>query len=129
MSDPRPVKLEKACAHIRHKLMYSETSHAVRGMVDDSSDTRVFFCVKTFEALGLAPESVLIYDMEAYRTGEAACRAGVLAFLSAWTARLHDRGYLSGFYSSMSSGVADQVANYHTVGYARPDHLDFAIGW
>ena len=52
MSDPPPVKLQKACAHIRHKLMYSETSHTVRGMVDDSSDTRVFFCIKTFEALG-----------------------------------------------------------------------------
>jgi hypothetical protein len=77
-------------------------------------------------ALGLARESVLIYDMEAYRTGDAACRTGVLAFLNAWTARLHDLGYLSGFYSSMSSGVADQVANYNAVGYARPDYLDFA---
>jgi hypothetical protein len=52
MSETPPVKLQPACAHIRHKLMYSETSHAVRGMVDDSSDTRVFFCVRTFEALG-----------------------------------------------------------------------------
>ncbi|MHC5007060.1 MAG: hypothetical protein ACYTGF_06845 [Planctomycetota bacterium] len=52
MSDPPPVKLETACAHIRHKLMYCAKSHAARGMVDDSSDTRVFFCVKTFEALG-----------------------------------------------------------------------------
>jgi hypothetical protein len=77
-------------------------------------------------ALGLAPESVLIYDMEAYRTGDAACRAGVLSFLSAWTARLHDLGYLSGCYSSMDSGVADQIASYNATGYARPDYLDFA---
>jgi hypothetical protein len=52
MNDPPPVKLQKACAHIRHKLMYSEKSHAVRGMVDDSSDTTVFFCIKTFDGLG-----------------------------------------------------------------------------
>jgi hypothetical protein len=52
MSDPRPVELETACAHIRHKFMYCAKSHAVRGMVDDSSDTRIFFCVKTFEGLG-----------------------------------------------------------------------------
>jgi hypothetical protein len=52
MNDPPPVKLQRACAHIRHKLMYSEKSHAVRGMVDDSSDTRVFFCIKTFDGLG-----------------------------------------------------------------------------
>jgi hypothetical protein len=77
-------------------------------------------------AIGLAAESVLIYDMEAYATGNATCRAGVLAFMSAWTARLHDHGYLSGFYSSMSSGVADQVANYNAPGYVRPDFLDFA---
>jgi hypothetical protein len=77
-------------------------------------------------ALALAAQSVLIYDMEAYAAGDAACRAGVLAFMSAWTARLHDLGYLSGFYSSLGSGVADQVANYAAPGYVRPDYLDFA---
>jgi Rv2525c-like, glycoside hydrolase-like domain/FG-GAP-like repeat len=77
-------------------------------------------------ALGLPRESVLIYDMEGYQTTDAVCRAGVLAFMSAWSARLHDLGYLSGFYSSISSGVADQVANYHAAGYVRPDYLDFA---
>ncbi|GID97377.1 hypothetical protein Adi01nite_67890 [Amorphoplanes digitatis] len=77
-------------------------------------------------ALGLAAQSVLIYDMEAYKNGDAACRSGVLAFMGAWTARLHDLGYLSGFYSSMGSGVADQVANYAVPGYVRPDYIDFA---
>ncbi|MET8154440.1 glycoside hydrolase domain-containing protein [Actinoplanes sp. NPDC049668] len=77
-------------------------------------------------ALGLAADSVLIYDMEAYRTDDAACREGVLSFMSAWTARLHDNDYLSGFYSSMSSGVADQVNAYNRAGYVRPDYLDFA---
>ena len=77
-------------------------------------------------ALGLARESALIYDMEAYGTDDAACRTGVLNFMSAWTARLHDYGYVSGFYGSMGSGVADQVANYSAPGYVRPDFLDFA---
>jgi glycoside hydrolase-like protein/VCBS repeat protein len=76
--------------------------------------------------LGLAPQSVLIYDMEAYRTDDVACKRGVLAFMNAWTARLHDLGYLSGFYSSMGSGGADQVANYAAPGYLRPDYVDFA---
>lgn len=78
------------------------------------------------QALGLARESVLIYDMEAYRTDDAACRAGVLAFVSAWSSRLHDLGYLSGFYSSLSSGVADQVRVYPDPAYVSPDVLDFA---
>jgi hypothetical protein len=78
------------------------------------------------QAIGLPRDSVLIYDMEAYRTDDPACRAGVLAFIGAWTTRLHDHAYLSGFYSSMGSGVADQVANYAAPGYAHPDYLDFA---
>ncbi|MEU4695191.1 glycoside hydrolase domain-containing protein [Actinoplanes sp. NPDC023714] len=78
------------------------------------------------KAIGLARESVLIYDMEAYRTNDAACRAGVLAFMKGWSARLHDHGYFSGFYSSVSSGVADQVAVYTKAGYVKPDYMDFA---
>jgi hypothetical protein len=77
-------------------------------------------------ALGLGPESVLIFDMEAYRTGDAACTTAVLQFMGAWTHRLHDLGYLSGFYSSLGSGVADQIANYNATWYTRPDYLDFA---
>lgn len=76
--------------------------------------------------LGLARQSVLIYDMEAYRTNDPACRRGVLDFMNGWTSRLHDLSYFSGFYSSVGSGVADQVANYSVAGYARPDYLDFA---
>ncbi|MEU4642310.1 glycoside hydrolase domain-containing protein [Micromonospora sp. NPDC023814] len=76
--------------------------------------------------LGLPRESVLFYDMEDYDGGDAACTTAVLTFMSAWTARLHDQGYLSGFYSSVARGVADQVAAYDTPGYVRPDYLDFA---
>jgi hypothetical protein len=54
-------------------------------------------------ALGLAEQSVLIHDRQAYRTDDPLCRAGVPAFLSAWTIRLHDLGYLSGFHSSIGS--------------------------
>jgi Domain of unknown function (DUF1906)/FG-GAP-like repeat len=76
--------------------------------------------------LGLARQSVLIYDMEAYRTDDVACRKGVLAFMNGWTARLHDNGYFSGYYSSVSSGIKDQVANWNAPGYSRPDYVDFA---
>ncbi|MDI6097150.1 DUF1906 domain-containing protein [Actinoplanes sp. NEAU-A12] len=82
--------------------------------------------VRQAVALGLSKESVLIYDMESYRTNDAACRDGVLQFMSAWTARLHDFGYFSGYYSSAASGIADQVAVYNQPGYVRPDYIDFA---
>ncbi len=78
------------------------------------------------KALGLSPNSVLIYDMEAYDTTNASCKAGVLAFMGAWTSRLHALSYASGFYSSAGSGIADQVETYTKLGYARPDYVDFA---
>jgi hypothetical protein len=78
------------------------------------------------KALGLISQSTIVYDMEAYTVGDAACKAGVLAFMGAWSARLHALGYLSGFYSSMGSGGADQVANYAAANYVRPDYIDFA---
>ena len=99
-------------------IVNSQAAAMGRAAADDAA-TRA-------RALGLARDSVLIYDMEAYRTDDAACRAGVLAFMNAWTARLHDQAYASGFYSSMSSGVADQVANYTNAMYVHPDYLDFA---
>lgn len=76
--------------------------------------------------LGLPRDSVLVYDMEDYSGGDAACTTAVTTFMSAWTSRLHDLGYLSGFYSSMARGVPDQVAAYDTAGYVRPDYVHFA---
>jgi hypothetical protein len=52
MMEDSNVKLETCCKHLRHKMMYCDARHAPRGQVDDSSDTRVFFCVKTGDALG-----------------------------------------------------------------------------
>ncbi|GAA2648953.1 glycoside hydrolase domain-containing protein [Paractinoplanes durhamensis] len=77
-------------------------------------------------SLGLAKNSVLIYDMESYTTTDTTCRAGVLNFMNGWTARLHNLSYFSGYYSSVSSGIADQVAQYNVPGYAKPDYIDFA---
>jgi hypothetical protein len=76
--------------------------------------------------LGLGRDSALIFDMEAYNPNDAACTAVVNTFMDAWTRRLHELGFLSGFYSSMNSGVRDQVIAYAGANYAHPDYLDFA---
>ncbi len=52
MNDETPLKLKPCCLHMRHKLMYVDERHQSPGQVDDSSDTRVFFCVQTQDALG-----------------------------------------------------------------------------
>ncbi|MHC4414705.1 MAG: hypothetical protein ACYS0G_05420 [Planctomycetota bacterium] len=68
MDDQRPVKLQVSCRHIRHKLMYVDERQTVPGLVDDSSDTRVFFCVKTQESLGPDSEPVSPDDCVAGRS-------------------------------------------------------------
>jgi hypothetical protein len=78
------------------------------------------------QALGLAAGSTIFSDIEAYDHANLACRTAVLTYQSRWTARLHDYGFLSGFYSSLGSGVADQVAVYGSTAYVRPDYLWFA---
>jgi hypothetical protein len=73
------------------------------------------------QAVGIAPGNPIFDDMESYRRG-ARNSAAVLAFLSAWTAELHARGYVSGVYSSANSGITDLVAQYGT-GYTEPDQI------
>ncbi|MBM7787898.1 glycoside hydrolase domain-containing protein [Tenggerimyces flavus] len=75
--------------------------------------------------LGIVPGSVLYNDMESYDRG-GSCSTAVLSFLAGWTDELHARGYLSGVYSSVSTGIADLVANYSSSAYTRPDHVFFA---
>ena len=58
----RPVKLHISCMNIRHKLMYVDERHAQRGMIDINSETRVYWCSKTQDALGPDGESVTPAD-------------------------------------------------------------------
>jgi Domain of unknown function (DUF1906) len=62
--------------------------------------------------------------MESYpanKTGAA------LRFLSAWTKALHRLGYLSGVYSSSSSGVVDLARQYSGHQYVMPDTIFDAL--
>ncbi|MGW4381078.1 glycoside hydrolase domain-containing protein [Kitasatospora sp. NPDC004531] len=77
--------------------------------------------INNASALGLSPGSVLYYDMEAYSSTYS---SKVLAFESAWTERLHARGYRSAIYSSSDSGIAD-LAN-HASSWTMPDVVFFA---
>ena len=78
---------------------------------------------------GLGKGTPIYFDMESYNNSEANCRNAVLTFLDTWTRELHDRGYVSGVYSSASSGVTDLVTNTVIGGHplAEPDALWFAL--
>ncbi len=77
--------------------------------------------VSRASAVGIGPGSPIYFDMEAYTRGPSASNA-TLTFLASWTSRLHALGYVSGVYSSSSSGIAD-LASQAGTGYSEPDDI------
>ena len=73
------------------------------------------------QALGIGTGNPIYFDMENY-TRTTAATATVLTFLEAWTEQLHASGYLSGVYSSASSGITDLVGQAGT-SYVEPDDI------
>lgn len=73
------------------------------------------------QSLGIGTGNPIYFDMEGYKR-TAAVSAAVLAFLQAWTQQLHLSGYLSGVYSSGSSGITDLASEVGT-GYLEPDDI------
>lgn len=62
--------------------------------------------VAAAKALGIVEKSTLWYDLEGYDNSNTDCRESALTFLSGWTQKLHELGYVSGVYSSAGSGIA-----------------------
>lgn len=72
-------------------------------------------------SVAMGPGSPIYFDMEGYsRTSSSS--AATLAFLEAWTEKLHTLGYSSGVYSSGASGIADLGDEVGT-GYVLPDNI------
>lgn len=69
--------------------------------------------------LGLAlPDgsgTVIYYDLEAYGGTDPTCRNAAKAFMSGWTARLHEVGSESGVYGSGCSSALGDFANIDNV--------------
>jgi len=72
-------------------------------------------------AVAMGPGSPIYFDMESYSQTSSAT-AATLAFLEAWTKKLHSLGYLSGVYSSSASGIED-LAGQIGSGYELPDQI------
>lgn len=77
--------------------------------------------VADVQAIGIGTGNPVYFDMEAYAETSAA-RNATLAFLEAWTRKLHALGYVSGVYSSSASGIADLASRLGS-GYAEPDDV------
>ncbi|MGR8010689.1 glycoside hydrolase domain-containing protein [Streptomyces hypolithicus] len=81
--------------------------------------------VTAAQNLGIPAGSAIYSDIEGYAS-TSSCKAAVLSYLSGWTDQLHAQGYLSGVYSSASSGIRDAAAEYDNPAYTRVDHIWFA---
>jgi hypothetical protein len=77
--------------------------------------------VEEASAVAMGPGSPIYFDMESY-TQTSSATAATLAFLEAWTKKLHALGYLSGVYSSSASGIEDLAGQVGT-GYELPDAI------
>ncbi len=42
----------QTCLNLRHKLMYVDIDHMTPGLVDDSSETRIFWCQVSQDSRG-----------------------------------------------------------------------------
>ena len=79
--------------------------------------------------LGLPAGSTLWYDLEGgFDVADDDCRRSALRFLSGWTLALHDLGYRSGVYSSVSAGIhaLDNADSLSPGSYAMPDQVWYA---
>lgn len=78
--------------------------------------------------LGIAEKSTLWYDLEHFDINQTDCRESALAFVHAWTRRLHNLGYVAGFYSGASSGITmvDQARQDPANTWTLPDRIWFA---
>jgi hypothetical protein len=92
------------------------SSKAAQQGVEAASDA-----VEEAAEIGMGPGSPIYFDMEAY-TRTTSSSSAVLTFLSSWTNQLHTLGYVSGVYSSSSSGIAD-LARAIGSSYTLPDHI------
>jgi hypothetical protein len=116
-----PIELDNQapCGTRTPKMSYDPATARSQGA------SRATSAVNAARALGIPAGSAIYNDIEHYPSNEA-CRAAVLSYLSGWTERLHALGYLSGMYSSGSSGVLDLCNAYNDTRYTRVDHLFFA---
>jgi hypothetical protein len=98
-----------SCAIIRRSDAKEQGRAAARDAIGDA------------RALGMGSGTPIYFDMEHYARSSTNSRTA-LRFEEAWTARLHKDGYVSGVYSSASSGIRDLVSRYGS-SYLEPDDI------
>jgi hypothetical protein len=103
---PTWVGPQAPCSKYRYRISYDPQISYLQGQAEADS------AIKASGQIGLLGGSIIYYDVESYVEGSnnQTCRDAMSSFLTGWTERLHNKGYLSGAYgSSYSSYIADWV--------------------
>ncbi|MGO9971426.1 MAG: glycoside hydrolase domain-containing protein [Solirubrobacteraceae bacterium] len=77
--------------------------------------------VRDAQSIGIPPGNPIYDDMEPF-SASSASTAAVLAFLSAWSAELHNDGYVAGVYGSADSVITDLVGELGA-SFEEPDDI------
>ncbi|HEV3362096.1 MAG TPA: DUF1906 domain-containing protein [Pseudonocardiaceae bacterium] len=105
------------CTTIKNATLIDPADAAAQGSAEAAS------AVATAQSFGYGRGTPIYFDMEGYSRSNTSCGQAVTTFLGGWTEGLHAAGYLSGVYSSASSGIADLAALYANPDYQRPDDV------
>lgn len=116
---PIDVGRQAPCSNFSNKMSSDPVTARAQGVSAANAS------VTAAQNLGIPAGSALYSDIEGY-TSTASCKAAVMSYVSGWTEGLHAKGYLSGLYSSASSGIRDAASVYDDTRYLRVDHLWFA---
>jgi uncharacterized protein YraI len=115
---PTYLGYQPACTRSTKTHRYTTTAQALSTGAADAQDA-----VNRAQALGLRPGSALYADVEHYDVAASGCATTVRAYVSAWTKKLHQLGYLSGVYVHQDSGALHLAQSYSSTSYARPDAI------
>jgi Domain of unknown function (DUF1906) len=111
------VGLQAPCTGIGGATTIDPARAAAQGKAEAAA------AVKAARGFGYGRGTPVYFDMEGYDSSDTPCVQAVLTFLGGWTQGLHAAGYVSGVYSSASSGIHDLASRYGDKAYPRPDDI------
>lgn len=119
----------QASCHTSYGDLIDPDPAGASAAADARGRTEAAAAVGRARELGLPAGSTLWYDLEGgFDVTNDDCRRSALRFLSGWTHGLHDAGYRSGVYSSISAGIhaLDNADHLSPGSYAMPDQVWYA---
>ncbi len=114
---PIDVGLQAPCSDNRRLHPMSRTPSKAEKQGESAAEN----AMKAAGKLGILAGSALYSDIEQFDSRDSGCTEAVRSYLSGWTKKLHDGGYLAGAYGNLGSAVRSQAASYSSEAHARLD--------